>query len=140
MRFRVLTFDNYDGDSFNLELDLGFNLRVYKKCRLYGADTCELRDKRPAYRLLAYKARDMARQWVLGADEVIFHSERYTGKYGRPLGDLILDGESLRQRMLDNRLAVEYDGGNKAALEDAHAANVMWHEGEVRGEARGVPR
>lgn len=61
MRFKILEFSNYDGDSFDLTLDLGFNLVIHRKCRLEGADTPELRDKRPDYKAAAYLARDKVR-------------------------------------------------------------------------------
>ena len=42
-RYRIRDFENYDGDSFDLSLDLGFEIVVHKGCRLMGVDTPELR-------------------------------------------------------------------------------------------------
>ena len=41
--FKILDFDNYDGDSINLTLDLGFDLVFHISSRVEGIDTPELR-------------------------------------------------------------------------------------------------
>ena len=124
MRFTILAFDNYDGDSFNLTLDLGFGLHLHRQCRLEGADTPELRDRRPDWKAAAYLARDQVRAWVAQAGEAVFVSETYTGKFGRPLGDIEIDGKSVRERLIAEHLAVPYAGQAKADIAAEHQRNI----------------
>lgn len=126
--YKVLEWDHYDADSFNLTLDLGFNLVSHLKVRIYGIDTTELRDRRPDFKAFAYLAKRKAHDWVEMAQvrgDVFFKSENYSGKYGRPLGDLIdNEGNRLTDFLKDERLAVAYHGQNKDELEEAHRANI----------------
>ena len=129
-RFKVVRFENYDGDSFNLTLDLGFELIVHKKCRLAGADTPEIQGGTKLSKAAGKLAKRYVYDWcwkAMSYGTLYFSSELYTGKYGRPLGDLIKsedgDEESLRWALFTEHLAVPYDGENKADLTEKHAAN-----------------
>ena len=128
--YKILEFDNYDGDSFDLTLDLGFDIILHKKCRLYGADTAELRDKRTDFKAMAYMAKefvaDEVQDELTNNRKVYFQSENYVGKFGRPLGDIKF-GEarvSLRQMLIDRHLAVPYEGQNKKEIEIYHKSNI----------------
>ena len=128
--YPILASENYDGDSFDLTLDLGFSMVMHRKCRLHGADTPELRDKRPLWKAAAVKAKLEAARWVherRANGGAFFQSENYAGKYGRPLGDIVdADGNSLRYHLFNERLAVHYHGQAKAAIERQHAQNIEW--------------
>ncbi len=124
----------YDGDSVSLRIrkdwDFGFNMRVTQeyaiKARIKGIDTPELRDWRPKWKAAGYLARDRVRGLLAGADELIFVSMDKPDKYGRALGDVLADGKSLVEFVLDSRLGVAYEGGTKEDVEKAHAANIRW--------------
>lgn len=138
-KFKILNFDNYDGDSFDLTLDLGFDLVAYHKCRIEGIDTPELRggtdDSKAAGRL----ARDVARDFVneaLSNGGALFQSETYRGKFGRPLGDIIRkrDGQSMREYLIGEHLGVRYHGQAKSDVADAHERNLQYlkHTGKIQ--------
>ena len=129
--FKILEFSNYDGDSFDLTLDLGFDLIIHRKVRINGIDTPELRggtdDSKAAGRL----AKNMATDWVQNAIEfnggAYFQSQCYTGKFGRPLGDIIDNkNNSLVDYLLKERLAVPYKGQAKKDIQDLHDANIKY--------------
>ena len=128
--FRILHFSNYDGDSFDLTLDLGFSLTTHKKVRILGVDTPELRggtdDSKAAGRL----AKLRASEWVddaMSRGNAYFSSQGYAGKFGRPLGDIVdEDGSSLVEFLLRQRLAVPYDGQAKAKVQELHDANIEY--------------
>ena len=109
-RFHCTVDTNYDGDTFKLEIDLGFAIKHYAAIRLDGVDTPELRGGTLLTKAAAKFARDEARDFVDVADELIFHSKVWKGKYGRPVGDLICDGMPLSQHLINMRLGVPYDG------------------------------
>ena len=139
--YKILDFSAYDGDSVNLtlEADIGFDMtvRIFKKARLYGIDTTELRDKRPDWKSLGYHARNYVRSWMDRALEnpdaaLYFQSLNYTGKFGRALGDILEIGDtfstSLCENLIEYRLAVPYEGQNKADIEKAHLINISYHK------------
>ena len=111
---------NYDGDTFKLELDVGFALRHYVAIRLYGVDTPELRGGTPETKALAVYVRDEAAKFINMAETTIFHSIIWGGKYGRPIGDILCDDKSLAEWLVENKLAVQYHGGNRKQLEEIH--------------------
>ena len=129
--FKIIEFDNYDGDSFDLTLDLGFDLIVHKKVRINGIDTPEMRGGTDQSKQLARTAKTLATQWVKAGVEqggCWFSSEGYKGKFGRPLGDIVNPKVgSLREYLLDRRLGVPYHGQAKAAIANEHAAIIKHH-------------
>lgn len=126
--YPIEAFSNYDGDSFDLTLDLGFALVAHHKCRIYGIDTPELRGGTADSKAAGYLARDKAREWVHAAMDrggAYFCSENYAGKFGRPLGDIVdMQGRSLRRYLIANGYGVEYHGQAKAEIAAKHDENI----------------
>ena len=123
-RFPAVAEGNYDGDTFNLCVDLGFALRHHISARLDGIDTPELRGGSELTKAAAKLARDEAGQFCAEADELIFKSTVWAGKYGRPVGDLIGDGVSLRDWLIENGLGIPYEGGtSRAGFQKRHQEN-----------------
>ncbi|WP_420585809.1 hypothetical protein [Ruegeria sp.] len=128
-RFKILDFHNYDGDSFDLTLDLGFDLIAHRKCRLHGVDTPELRGGTDLSKRAGLLARDAAGVFVqqaLEAGAAYFLSQKYTGKFGRPLGDIFNEqsGARLVSYLISKNLGVPYEGQNKSEVATAHARNM----------------
>jgi len=133
--YSAVDITNYDGDSFRMTLfkkwDFGFGIHVTQEysiaTRIKGVDTPELRDYRPDFKAAGYLARDKAREFVQGAKSAKFISHDKLDKYGRGLGDVEIEGgKSLSNFLLENHLGVPYQGQNKAAVEEAHEANIAW--------------
>ena len=120
-KFPAKLDSNYDGDTFKLELDIGFGLRNFISARLDGVDTPELRGGTDLTKAAAKLARDEANRFISEADEVLFHCTVWGGKYGRPVGRIICDGVDLSQWLIDNNLGLPYDGGSRNL--DDHIAN-----------------
>ena len=122
--FPVHVESNYDGDTLRCEFDIGFGLRYHNSIRLGGVDTPELRGGSALTRAAGKLARDVVRDLVAEATEVIFHSTVWAGKYGRPVGRLYLDGRDLADILIERRLGVSYDGGTRNHR--AHEENAAW--------------
>ena len=114
---------NYDGDTFKLEIDLGFMFRYFAAVRLAGVDTPELRGGTQMTKNLAKLARDKAEDFILGGSVIVFNCEVWGGKYGRPIGDIIVDRNSLVSYLIEERLGVAYNGGDRGPLVAQHTAN-----------------
>ena len=103
----------YDGDTLTATLDLGMNITRKCSCRLSGVDTPEIRTKVAGEKEAAYKARDRVRELVLDK-WVTVHSIQKPDKYGRLLVRVWTEsGVCLNDLLLEEKLAVEYDGGTK---------------------------
>ena len=109
-----------DGDTLDAEIDIGFDVFVKKRIRLYGIDTWEsrTRDLEEKKKGLAAKARlieileDNGNKFVLQSHEL--------GKYGRVLGSIILDDDrDACDVLLEEGHAYSYHGGNKEAARAA---------------------
>ncbi len=103
----------YDGDTFRVNIDslppiVGKNIPI----RVNGVDTPEIRGKCQYEKNLALEARDFVRAKLANAKEIKL-TNLQRGKYFRVVANVLVDGVSLEQELLDNKLAYEYSGGKK---------------------------
>ena len=77
--------DVYDGDTFTLDFEIGFNLRFEDVIRLARVDTPELRgEERPR----GIKVRDAVEKLILNKRVIAQTDEDDRGKYGRLLSEI----------------------------------------------------
>ena len=100
----------YDGDTVTLAFPLG-DVMYKWSCRLSGVDTPELRTSNKKEKEFGYQVRDLLREKVLGKVLKVKCGE--FDKYGRLLGELFVDDESVNQWLISNGYAFAYDGGTK---------------------------
>jgi len=100
-----------DGDTIDAEIDLGFDISVKKRIRLFGINTPEVRtrDKEEKAKGLLAKARLIE---ILNENDnnfILFSTS--IGKYGRSLGIIYIDDNhelSVNNQLIKENLAVEY--------------------------------
>ena len=104
-----------DGDTIDVTLDLGFDVRLYKqRCRLAGIDTPESRTRDLAEKKLGLAAKDRLIELCTGSISIKSFGK---GKYGRILAiPYTEDGEDICQLLINEGHAVEYDGGKKTKV------------------------
>ena len=105
----------YDGDTFRVDIDslppiVGKNIAI----RLNGVDTPEIRGKCKYEKDLALKARDFVRNKLSNAKEIKL-TKLQRGKYFRVVANVMVDGVSREQELLENELAYKYTGGKKSS-------------------------
>jgi len=101
-RYPAEVTDIYDGDTLTADLDLGLGVvLIGQKIRLQCVDTPELRGTE---REAGLAVRDRVRGWLGGAKVEIEIVGR--GKYGRWLGYVHADGQSVNERLIAEGLAV----------------------------------
>lgn len=105
-----------DGDTVDIEIDLGFDVSITQRLRLQGIDAPESRTKDLKEKLLGIKAKD----WLdtrLKQPNLIVKTIKpdSTEKYGRMLGIIFISGNpvSINDQMINEGLAWAYDGGVK---------------------------
>ena len=77
-----------DGDTVDIDLDLGFKLSKKDRVRLSGIDTPESRTRNLAEKKLGLEAKEFLKAWCKKhKGDIIIHTES-AGMYGRLLGAL----------------------------------------------------
>ena len=104
-----------DGDTVDVDIDLGFDIHYRGRVRLYGINTPEsrTRDLEEKERGLAAKAR-LLELCPLGSSIVLRTQKDAHGKYGRILGMLfksVADEESVNETLLHEGYAMVYVEG-----------------------------
>jgi micrococcal nuclease len=98
-----------DGDTLDLDLDLGFSLVLRQRVRLYGLDTPEIRSKDPAEKAKGLESQAFVNQWFAKPGEVLVRTIKEE-KYGRMLADCYRAREtSLCTELLKRGLARPYN-------------------------------
>lgn len=102
-----------DGDTIDAVIDLGFNIFVEKRIRLYGIDTpeCRTRDLEEKARGLAAKKK--LKQLLTEKKEPIFIESFGEGKFGRLLAKIYVDQHDIIATMIHEGYGKEYDGGTR---------------------------
>ena len=96
-----------DGDTIDVNIDLGFDMWLHERIRLYGVNTPEIRGKQKAEGLIsAARVRELLPENSKAVIQT-FYDKR--GKFGRVVADFVFeDGQTLSQILLDEGLAVPY--------------------------------
>jgi micrococcal nuclease len=103
--YLATVFNVVDGDTIDVNVDLGFKVYTRQRIRLARIDTPER--GQPGFA----EAGDFLRELVMGKNVEL--KTYKVSKWGHFLGDIVLDGEDINQRMLDEGLAKPYNGGSK---------------------------
>jgi endonuclease YncB( thermonuclease family) len=79
--------------------------------RLRGIDSPEIKSKSLAEKELAMNSKMALSNLILG--QIVELKNVSTEKYGRILADVYIDNVNVNTWMLENKLALPYDGGKK---------------------------
>lgn len=97
--YKALVKRVIDGDTYDVEIDLGFDVRIGERIRLLGIDTPEThRPKTISEMVLGEKATQVVKNLIEGKHVILetFYNRSFkprSGKYGRILGKIeVLEG------------------------------------------------
>jgi micrococcal nuclease len=106
-----------DGDTIDVEIDLGFDISFSSRVRLAGIDTPESRTTDKMEKALGLEAKAYIKNAIDAAKSVVIKTEKMDSseKYGRILGWVFLDGASvsLNEKMIQDGYAWGYLGDTK---------------------------
>ena len=117
-----------DGDTVDVDIDLGFGVWLKsERVRIMGIDTPESRTRDKVEKLFGLAAKERLKQ-LIEKDTILKtfaakDGEDMKGKFGRILGDFIIEDRMVTEIMIEEGHAVKYYGQNKADVEVAHMAN-----------------
>ena len=120
-----------DGDTIDVDIDLGFNISFSQRVRLAGIDTPESRTKDLREKALGLEVKNKVKVSMESAKKVVIKTELpdSTEKYGRILGWVYLDGaaKSLNEQLIEEGYAWGYMGETKIKDFDALLAKRNSH-------------
>jgi len=130
-RYRAIVLKVIDGDTVDVDLDLGFDVWLKKqRIRLYGLDTPESRTRDLEEKKFGLLAKNFVLEHCPIGGEIIVqtYKDDARGKFGRILGELIVNsriyGElNLNELMIYKNLAVRYHGQSKDDIKLEHLEN-----------------
>ena len=106
-----------DGDTIDVDIDLGFSVSFFSRVRLAGIDTPESRTTDAKEKALGLEVKEKIKKELAAAKDVVIKTEKpdSSEKYGRILGWIFLDGAevSLNQKLINEGYAWTYGGGTK---------------------------
>jgi micrococcal nuclease len=114
-----------DGDTVDVDIDLGFGVWLRKeRVRLYGIDTPESRTRDLEEKFYGNLSKDFINDYCPKGSYITLRTHLdEKGKFGRILGELIVNKVNLNEQMIENSLAVEYFGQSKVDIEKEHLMN-----------------
>ena len=114
-----------DGDTIDVVLDLGFSSLHKCRVRLYGIETPESRTRDKDEKLRGKLASKYLSDAIHNGTKVVLRSKLKDskGKYGRVLGEVVVDDININVSMIENYLAVEYHGQSKNDIKSEHLVN-----------------
>jgi micrococcal nuclease len=106
-----------DGDTIDVDIDLGFSISYTQRVRLAGIDTPESRTRDLAEKALGLESKKKLTEMLSGAKDIVIRTEKpdSTEKFGRILGWLFVDGaeQSVNHTLIASGYAWEYMGATK---------------------------
>ena len=112
-----------DGDTVDVLIDLGFDIAYASRVRLYGIDTPESRTRDKDEKARGLISKDFLKSWLDKGSVVIRTRKDKKGKFGRILGEMVVDDININELMIEEYHAVKYHGQSKDDIEAEHLVN-----------------
>ena len=132
-----------DGDTVDVDIDLGFGMWMHKeRVRMMGIDTPESRTRDKVEKTFGLASKTRLKELLpIGSvgvlkTEIDKSGEDKKGKFGRILGDFIIEDKRATDILVEEGHAVSYFGGSKDEITMKHMANreKLLREGVVSKE------
>lgn len=119
-----------DGDTVDVDIDLGFGMWMHKeRVRMMGIDTPESRTRDKVEKAFGLASKERLKELLpIGSisvlkTEIDRSGEDSRGKFGRVLGDFLIEDKRATEILVEEGHAVAYFGGSKDEVDAQHMAN-----------------
>ena len=133
-QYKCIIVEVTDGDTIKVNIDVGFNTWINNVViRLQGVDTPESRTVNATEKAFGVASKNYIKKMLPeGSKHVV--TTTIDDKYGRVLGDFLIEGKSLCEMIVKEGYGVPYKGQNKSDIKDLHLANraKLIKEGKVK--------
>ena len=138
-QYRAKVLKVLDGDTVDIDLDLGFNIVLAnQRVRMAGIDTPESRTTNAEEKVRGQLSKKKLAEKLPVGSYVTIETQKPDSnddKFGRILGIFILeDGTRVNDWLIKNNYAVPYKGENKELTQAEHQANkkILIERGELK--------
>ena len=122
-QYKCKIIEIIDGDTVKVDIDVGFNIWMNNMViRLLGVDSPESRTSDPIEKSFGILSKKRLAE-LLPISSVQTVQTTIDDKYGRILGDFIVNKESISASLIKDGYAVPYNGQNKTEVKNLHEAN-----------------
>lgn len=119
-----------DGDTVDIDIDLGFGMWMHKeRVRMMGIDTPESRTRDLVEKQFGLASKDRLKEILpIGSSQILKteidrSGEDAKGKFGRILGDFLIEEKRATEILIEEGHAVPYHGQSKDDVHTQHMAN-----------------
>jgi len=118
-----------DGDTVDAYIDLGFKVILKERIRLMGIDTPESRTRNLQEKSWGKASKKRLIELLNETDGkfVMTTKLQKKGKFGRVLGTIMVNGKDTNQVLIEEKLAIPYEGGNKEEGRKKHGVVDLWN-------------
>mgnify|MGYP003123287227 CR=1 FL=1 len=126
--YKVNIIKIVDGDTVDVDIDLGFGMWIKdERVRIMGIDTPESRTRDKVEKKFGLASKERLKS-LLGKTGILKtqvnkKGEDMKGKFGRILGDFVVDGKMATEILIKEGHAVKYFGGSKEEIQAKHMKN-----------------
>ena len=106
--YRAKVIRVIDGDTIDVLVDLGFDVWIKKRVRLFGIDTPEVRTKNLEEKKAGIAAKDRLSELMVECDYKFVLISHGVGKYRRCLGTILFNDININKLLIKEGLAKEY--------------------------------
>ena len=113
MEYNVKILRVLDGDTVDVLFKFPFGIQVKKRVRLFGINAPETRTRDPEEKRKGFLAKNRLMQLLEEGQNkciLVYHGD---GKFGRPLGELFVDGVNINLVLVSEGHSVPYFGGKR---------------------------
>ena len=124
-----------DGDTVDVDIDLGFDVCLKKqRIRLFGVDTPESRTRDLVEKKFGILAKNFVSLHLpIGSNQVLrTRLDDSRGKFGRILGEFVMEDSTLNKLLVATNNAVPYSGQSKEDIQAAHLENRRLIEARIK--------
>lgn len=119
-----------DGDTVDIDIDVGFGIWIKdERVRVMGIDTPESRTRDLVEKAFGLASKERLKELIpegtiqILKTEVDKSGEDAKGKFGRILGDFLVEGKRITETLIEEGHAVAYHGQSKDDVHDEHMKN-----------------
>lgn len=113
-----------DGDTVDVDIDLGFGVWMRKqRIRMLGIDTPESRTRDKEEKVYGLAAKAFLKEALKKGPVTLRTVKDGKGKFGRILGEFIVNNININEFMIVNYHGVAYHGQSKEDIAEEHLAN-----------------
>jgi len=114
LEYRATVVEVIDGDTIDVNIDLGFDIQHKNRLRMYGINAPESRTRDKVEKAAGLKSKAWLKALIEGKKITVrTYKDGTVEKFGRLLARVYIDGVDVNAEMVKQDLAKEYFGGKR---------------------------